>query len=170
LLVILTESLELEDHYNRTMSLLLAVLLTLTALFTTGASDVAAIRAARAGQNQAIAAGDAERIASYWTDDVTVRSGLGASVSGRAEYRQKIGSTGLIYVRTPSTIEVSDHWPLAFESGNWTAQRGGVSGPEVMGGRYSAQWVKRDGRWLIRSEVFVALTCNGAGCEAPAMP
>jgi hypothetical protein len=40
----------------------------------------------------------------------------------------------------------------------------------VIGGRYSAQWVKRDGRWLIRSEVFVALTCAGAGCEAAAVP
>jgi len=26
-------------------------------------------------------------------------------------------------------------------------------------------WVKRGDRWLIRSEVFVALTCSG-GCEA----
>jgi ketosteroid isomerase-like protein len=151
------------------MHLLLAGLLTLT-LFATATSDVTAIRAGRAEQNQAIAAGDAERIASYWTDDVTVRSGLGASVSGRAEYRQKIVSTGLVYVRTAASIEVSDHWPLAFEGGTWTAHRNGASGPEVMAGRYSAQWVKRDGRWLIRSEVFVALTCGGTGCDAPAVP
>ena len=152
------------------MHLLLAGLLTITTLFATVTSDVATIRAARMEQNQAIAAGDAERIASYWTDDVTVRSGLGAAVSGRAEYREKIVATGLAYVRTPASIEVSDHWPLAFETGSWTAHRAGTSGPEVMAGRYSAQWVKRDGHWRIRSEVFVALTCHGTGCDAPLVP
>jgi hypothetical protein len=40
----------------------------------------------------------------------------------------------------------------------------------VIGGRYSVQWVKRDGRWLIRSEVFVALTCAGTGCASKAVP
>jgi len=30
--------------------------------------------------------------------------------------------------------------------------------------------VKRDGRWLIRSEVFVALTCSDSGCKYPAAP
>ena len=146
------------------------LLLTLTTLLATSTADIAAIRTARAEQNRAIAAGDAERIASYWTDDVTVRSGLGASVAGRAAYREKIVASGLVYVRTPTTIEVSDHWPLAFETGSWTARRGGASGPETMAGRYSAQWVKHDGRWLIRSEVFVALTCSGVGCESAAVP
>jgi ketosteroid isomerase-like protein len=152
------------------MNFVLAGLLTLTALLATGSPDVTAILSARAAQNAAIAAGDAERIAAFWTEDVTVRSGLGASVSGRADYRQKIVATGLVYVRTPANIEVSDHWPLAFESGNWTARSGGASGAEVMNGRYSAQWVKRDDHWLIRAEVFVALTCRGTGCEAAVAP
>ena len=159
-----------DDHYNLAMHLLHAGLLAFTVLFATGTSDVAAIRTARAEQNRAIAERNADRIASYWTDDVTVRSGLGASVASRADYREKIVASGLVYVRTPASIEVSDHWPLAFETGSWTARRGGVSGPQVMAGRYSAQWVKRDGRWLIRSEVFVALTCSGSGCEAGVMP
>ena len=141
----------------------------------TEAAEVAAVRAARDQQNRAIADGDAGRIASFWTDDVTVRSGLGASVTGRAAYRERIvasGPTGtrLVYVRNPASIVVSDHWPLAFESGTWTAHAGDVEGVEVMGGRYSAQWVKRDGRWLIRSEVFVALRCSGSGCNAGAVP
>ncbi len=37
----------------------------------TAAKDVTAIRAARAGQNRAIVDGNADRIASFWTDDVT---------------------------------------------------------------------------------------------------
>ncbi len=152
------------------MNLVLAGLLTLTTLLATDSPDVTAIRAARGAQNEAIATGDVERIASFWTEDVTVRSGLGTSVSGRADYRQKIVATGLVYVRTPASVDVSDHWPLAFETGSWTARRGGASGPETMAGRYSAQWVKRGRRWLIRSEVFVALRCSGTGCDAPAAP
>jgi ketosteroid isomerase-like protein len=139
------------------------------------AADVAAVRTARADQNRAIAEGDAGRIASFWTDDVTVRSGLGILVTGRAAYRERIVANGpaggrLVYVRNPASIVVSNHWPLAFESGTWTARLGDVQGAEVMGGRYSAQWVKRDGRWLIRSEVFVALTCSASGCDAGAVP
>src|SRR5258708_9124404 len=126
-----------EDHYNPTMDTLLAGLLTLTTLFAAGTSDVAAIRAARAAQNQAIAAGHTERIASFSTDDVTVRSGLGAPVSSRAEYRQKIVSTGLGHFPNPASFEVSDHWPLAFVFGSWTAPRCGASAPESTGARYS---------------------------------
>lgn len=137
-------------------------------------ADVVAIRAARAAQNRAIADGDADRIASFWTDDITVRSGLGFLVSGRAANRERItakDSAGrrLVYVRTPALVEVSERWPLAFESGRWTARRDDLRGPEVRGGRYAAQWVKRDGRWLIRSEVFVALRC-GFDCDAAALP
>jgi len=35
----------------------------------------------------------------------------------------------------------------------------------VIGGRYAAQWHRISGRWLIRSEVFVALTCSGDPCR-----
>ena len=164
-------------HPLRIVALPIAILL--AACTSTGpgsaATDVAAIRTARAEQNRAIADGDADRIASFWTDDVTVRSGLGAFVTSRAAYRERIvgnGPTGrrLVYVRLPRSIEISHHWPLAFETGTWTARFGDIRGAEVMGGRYSAQWVKRDGRWLIRSEVFVALTCQTSGCDAAAAP
>lgn len=147
--------------------LLLLVLLTGCATVPRKSTDATAIRTARAEQNRAIADGDADRIASFWTDDVTVRSGLGLSVAGRAAYRERITGNGLVYVRTPVTVDVSDHWPLAFESGTWTASR---NGDVTTIGRYSAQWVKRDGRWLIRAEVFVALSCRGAGCDAAATP
>jgi hypothetical protein len=40
----------------------------------------------------------------------------------------------------------------------------------VIGGQYSAQWVKRGDRWLIRSEVFVALKGSGAGLQMKAVP
>ena len=125
--------------------------------------------------NSALAVGDIERVASFWTEDVTIRRGLGTPVSGRAAYRQLFESTGnrdsaLVYLREPTGIEVSPRWPLAFETGTWAGHPGRADGPAVIRGRYSAQWVKRGGRWLIRSEVFVALTCAESGCASEALP
>jgi ketosteroid isomerase-like protein len=145
------------------------------ALIVAAPSDDAAIRAARVAQNAAIAAGELDRAASFWTEDVTVRRALGQPLSGRDAARTALEpppapAAHLIYQRLTSDVEVSPKWPLAFETGTWEGHQGSATGPVVIGGRYSAQWVKRGDRWLIRSEVFVALTCSGAGCEAAAVP
>jgi hypothetical protein len=94
-------------------------LVVVVAMIATAPDERTAIQAARVAQNKAIAAGDLDRAAGFWTEDVTVRRALGQ--------------------------------PLA-------------------GCRYSAQWVKRGDQWLIRSEVFVALTCTSGGCESAAVP
>src|SRR3954454_24384660 len=140
------------------------------ALMVAAPGDSDAIRAARVAQNGAIAAGDLDRAAALWTEDVTVRRALGQPVSGRDAARTALEpppppAAHLIYQRRTSVVEVSPKWPLAFETGTWEGHQGSATGPVVIGGRYSAQWVKRGDRWLIRSEVFVALTCSGAGCE-----
>jgi ketosteroid isomerase-like protein len=144
-------------------------------MFAAAPADRAAIRAARTAQNTAIASGDLDRAASFWTEDVTVRRALGQPLSGRDAARKALEpppapASRLIYQRLTKEIEVSPKWPLAFESGAWAGHLGTVTGPVVIGGRYSAQWVKRGDRWLIRSEVFVALTCSGVGCESAAVP
>jgi ketosteroid isomerase-like protein len=138
-------------------------------------NDEQSVRAARAAQNEAIAAGDVDRIAEFWTDDVEIRRGLGVLVVGRAAYRQLFvrGATpdaDVVYQRDPKTVSISTAWPLAFESGTWAGHMGGPTGPAVIGGSYSAQWVKRGGRWLIRGEVYVALMCAGQGCAFAAAP
>src|SRR5260221_8910690 len=147
----------------------------LTALIVDTPADQRAVRAARTVQNTAIAAGDLDRVASFWTEDVTVRRALGQPLSGREAARKALEpppapAAHLIYQRLTRDVEVSAKWPLAFETGTWEGHQGTLAGPAVIGGRYSAQWVKRDGRWLIRSEVFVALTCSGAGRDATAGP
>jgi ketosteroid isomerase-like protein len=139
------------------------------------ADDRALIAAARVAQNRAIAAGDLDLAASFWTEDVTVRRALGERLSGRAAAQEALQPTGppasrLVYQRLTREIDVSPNWPLAFETGKWEGHLGTLTGPTTIGGRYSAQWVKRGDRWLIRSEVFVALTCSGAGCQAAAVP
>jgi ketosteroid isomerase-like protein len=134
------------------------------------------ILSARKAQNQAIAAYNADSVAAFWTEDVELRRGLGQLVLGRAAYRQLFlgdaanRDSALVYQREPSHIESSPTWPLAFESGTWEAHVGRVDGPVVIRGQYGAQWVKRGGRWLIRGEVFVALTCASVGCTYSAAP
>jgi adenine phosphoribosyltransferase len=137
-------------------------------------SDADTVRQARLDQNEAMANGDVERAAAFWTDDVTLRRGLGASTIGKDAYRALLDTApnekSLIYVREPDLIEISPDWPLAYESGRWTARRGSRDGPVVITGRYSAQWIKREGDWLIRSEIFVALTCSDDACSWLAVP
>ena len=152
---------------------LLAIVLSLAA--AAAPDDERAIRAARTDQNRAIAAGALDAAAAFWTDDVTVRRALGQPLSGRAAARQALEPPAppaprLVYQRLTREVDVSAQWPLAFETGTWDGHLGSATGPVVIGGRFSAQWVRRDGRWLIRSEVFVALTCSGVGCESKATP
>jgi len=151
------------------------VLAVLMAMAMTGPSDSRAIRDARAAQNTAIAAGDLDRAAAFWTEDVTVRRALGQALTGKAAARQALEPPAapaprLVYQRVTKDVEISGRWPLAFESGVWSGHLDSAAGPVVIAGRYSAQWVKRDRGWLIRSEVFVALTCSGVGCDAVAVP
>ena len=149
--------------------------ITLLTMMAAAPADESAIRAARTAQNLAIAAGDLDRVASTWTEDVTVRRALGQPLSGRDAARKALEPPAapaphLIYQRLTREVEVSAKWPRAVETGTGEGRLGTVSGLAVINGRYSAQWVKRGGDWLIRSEVFVALTCSGAGCDAAAVP
>lgn len=133
------------------------------------------IEQARQRQNAAIVRGDLDEIAAYWTDDVTICRGLGAQLAGKPAYRELFAAdiksnARVVYQRRATSIEVSSVWPLAFETGQWEGHLASEHGPVVIGGRYSAQWVKRGDRWLIRSEVFVALEGEGAGLQMQAVP
>lgn len=138
-------------------------------------ADEAAIRSARTVQTQALAAGDLDKVVGFWSPDITIRRALGQPVADAAAARKLLEPTGstatpIIYQREAVAVEVSPNWPMAYEEGRWSGHPGGVANPAIIGGRYSAQWVKRDGRWLIRSEVFVALTCADNGCKFPSAP
>ena len=137
--------------------------------------DEAAIRTARSVQTQALAANDLDKVVAYWSPDITIRRALGQPVTGADAARKLLEPTGstatpVIYQREAVSVEVSGNWPMAYEEGRWSGHPGSASAPAIIGGRYSAQWVKRNGQWLIRSEVFVALTCADAGCKYPSAP
>lgn len=127
----------------------------------------ARIRAARLAQNQVLAVRQLDSAATFWTSDVVVVASRGAVLRGRDQYQGAFaGDSTIVYVRSPAKIDVAPAWPLAWEEGNWTGHLG-AGGPAVIGGRYAAQWHRIDGRWLIRSEVFVALSCSGEPCHWP---
>ena len=66
-------------------------LVVLTATLTAaGPADESALRAARIAQNKAIASGDLDRAATFWTEDVTVRRALGQPLSGREAARKAL--------------------------------------------------------------------------------
>ncbi|MBS0394896.1 MAG: nuclear transport factor 2 family protein [Proteobacteria bacterium] len=154
----------------------IAVFATSAPASAASASDVTAIRHARLQQNVAIARHDLDGIASFWTDDVTICRGLGVQVAGKSNYRKLWEDDDpkapdvIIYERVPTDIEASRDWPLAFETGVWNGRVGGAHGTVVIRGRYTAQWVKRGDRWLIRSEVFVALAGSGPGLKMQSAP
>jgi ketosteroid isomerase-like protein len=138
--------------------------------------EAQAVRTARLRQNAAIASHDLDAVAAGWTEDVTICRALGTQVAGKAAYRQLFetddpaSADTLVYERIPADVEVSPVWNLAFETGTWTGRDHGGKGAALIRGRYSAQWVKRDGRWLIRAEVFVALAGEGPGLKFKAVP
>jgi hypothetical protein len=74
----------------------------------------------------------------------------------------------VFYERVPSDIQVSKHWPLAWESGTWTGHDRTRQDSVLIRGWYSAQWVRTDAGWCIRSELFVANDCSGEACSWPA--
>ena len=153
-------------------TLILLAVLTATAH---AATEQATIKSARLRQNQALAKREFGEVVKYWTDDVTICRGLGVQLAGKPAYRALVeenagAPTAIVYQRLPKEIEASALWPLAFETGIWQGHLGSIDGPVVISGRYSAQWVKRDGTWLIRSEVFVALDGAGVGRDLKAAP
>ena len=131
------------------------------------ANAEAEIRAARAAQNAAISARNADSVATFWMEDVTATAGLGYVVRGRTEYKTAFGrDAAMTYQRTTDRVVVSNTWPLAWEEGTWLGTATGQALP-IIGGRYAAQWVRQNGRWFIRSEVFVALDCSADACRWP---
>ena len=125
------------------------------------------IRAARLAQNLALASHQMDSAATFWDPDVVITAGRGTVLRGRQSYRDAFASdSGVVYQRRPDKIETAAAWPLAWEAGTWTGRRG-MRGPVLIHGRYAAQWRRVGDRWLIRSEVFVALGCAGEACAWP---
>jgi ketosteroid isomerase-like protein len=140
-------------------------------------TDEAAIKQARKLQTQALAKNDLDTVVKYWDPAITIRRALGQPVDGAVAARKLLEpaptanpATAIVYQREATSVTVSSNWPLAYEEGRWSGHVGTADSKPILAGKYAAQWVKRNGEWLIRSEVFVAIDCADAGCKAAALP
>jgi ketosteroid isomerase-like protein len=132
-------------------------------------SDEALIGETRRAYNEAIAAHDIAKIVSFLDEEYQITTSLGQLEQGRDE--QAASWQGLFtvrpdvtYVRSPESVELSESYPLAAEIGTWVGTWTSADGPVRTGGRFSAMWRKSEGAWKVRSELFVALFCEGRGC------
>jgi ketosteroid isomerase-like protein len=136
--------------------------------------DETIIRHSRAASNQALAAHDAASFVEILKEDAIVTAASGKVTQGRAARQQDLetrwkAQPDLLFVRTPTTIELSRSDPAASERGSWTGQATTAAGLASWRGDYQAVWRKTITAtglpsWTIAAEIFVTLDCSGPGC------
>lgn len=113
----------------------------------------------REASNQALQNFDEELNSTFLTDDVLITTGAGTLISGKKElmkYIQESSGPRMYWIRTLNEVIVNSKTNLAWETGNWKGYYEN-SEESVVGGKYSAQWTKASGTWLIQSQLFVTL-------------
>jgi ketosteroid isomerase-like protein len=131
-----------------------------------------AIRSARTELNAALTNRDLKTTARYWLPDVSTTGGDGSlwvgrekNIKGFAEIFK--GNNFVSGRRTPNEIEVATGGPKeAAEAGVWEWRERVKGQVLTYGGRYLVMWQLVNGKWLIRSELYVTTSCTGGiGCK-----
>lgn len=135
-----------------------------------GQSAAEEIRSLRTQSNAAIARHDVKGVVDLLDVEYQITTGSGALSQGRSAESEAWAAVfaraaDIVYVRTPASIEVSTTGGRAAESGTWTGSWSTSAGLRKVGGRYAAHWRLVDGKWRIRSELFVTLSCAGPACQ-----
>jgi hypothetical protein len=122
-------------------------------------AEIAQILAQRQASNQALRAYDDELNASFSTEDAFITTGAGTLIAGKealSAYLKSQKGPRMYWTRTPDEVIVNPENKLAWETGTWKGYMD-YSDEPVVGGKYSAQWTKSSGTWLIQSQLFVTL-------------
>lgn len=148
---------------------ILVCLMTSAPAGTQSLSDKAQIRLARAESNRAIARHDVAGIVAFLADEYEASVSNGTFMRSPDEMGRVFAARfaefkDAVYVRTPDSVSVSTSGTVAAETGTWVGSWTTAGGPFRTGGRYAAYWRKVAGKWVIHSELFVPLFCEGAGC------
>lgn len=112
--------------------------------------------------NRALKAHNLPDFLSFFSSDLSITSGNGSVVMGKDSLESYLSRVfeedkDLYFVRTAQRVNVSTSGDLAWEEGKWVGLRPDTPDWENMGGQYAAMWVKEDGAWRIKSELFVTL-------------
>lgn len=121
--------------------------------------DKQEILSQRKASNEALRNFNNELNATFSTEDSFITTGAGTLIAGKAElsaYLKSQKGPKMYWIRTPDEVLVNPKTNLAWETGTWKGYLEN-SKVAVVGGKYSAQWTKSSGIWLIRSQLFVTL-------------
>lgn len=125
-------------------------------------SDIQQILSQRKASNEALRNFDEELNATFSTEYAFITTGAGTLIAGKealTAYLKSQKGPKMYWIRTPDEVLVNPETQLAWETGTW---KGYIEGSDkaVVGGKYSAQWTKKSGTWLIHSQLFVTLPDN----------
>lgn len=143
---------------------------TLAQMAEVTSDDERAVLSQRLAFNAAIERNDSDAIRGYLDHPFQITTGAGEQRLYGADdevdaWREFFASyDDVLYVRTPTTIDVSGHLPRAVEFGTWTGHANMAGESRELSGRYAAAWNKVDGQWKVASELYVTLNCEGRDC------
>lgn len=121
--------------------------------------EIAQILSQREASNQALRAFDEDVNATFSTDDAFITTGAGTLLAGKealSTYLKSQKGPKMYCIRTPDEVLVNSKTQHAWETGTWKGYYENSDRP-VVSGKYSAQWTKSSGTWLIKSQLFVTL-------------
>jgi hypothetical protein len=103
-----------------------------------------------------------EKILSFLTEDINIAASNGDIISGKIKFKDDLttlfsSKPDLYFVRTSEEVLLNTEKNIGWEKGTWVALRPNTDNWKNYGGSYSAYWVKVNGIWKIKSELFVKL-------------
>jgi ketosteroid isomerase-like protein len=133
---------------------------------TAQTTDEIQIRENRRMSNAAIESHDTAAIAKHWSAGIVVVTSRNVHNVGRIQNSKAFAGDfkskqELTYIRSPKKVEVYLDANTAAETGTWVGRWKNGSEQIVVGGSYYAKWTKSAGRWLIQSEMYTLLECQG---------
>ncbi len=151
------------------ISAVILLIASMTLVSAASPKDVKTIHAARKAFNEAIAKHDIELMRSFLAEDYVITISSGEIVRSRDAHIKAFADhfkqyPDVTYVRTPSEINVSQTHSLAIEHGTWVGTRTTVKGVMKNSGEYTAAWKRTEKGWVLYTELYVSLACQGEGC------
>jgi ketosteroid isomerase-like protein len=134
--------------------------------YTAPSPDEKQIRVNRIASNTAIAAHDTSGITKYWATDIFVLTSrnvqnIGKHNNAQAFINEFKTKQDVIYIRTSDRVDVSSQGNMASETGTWVGGWKDGNDTVKVTGTYYAKWIKIDGLWLIRAEIYTGIACEG---------
>jgi len=138
-------------------------------------NDETNIRSARLAFNQAIREQDTAGIGRFFAPEyhiVTGRSQQSHGVAAERNLWDAVFAADPTFVcqRDTRELRINHEWGLAEELGDWNCHYTADNQPVHSSGVYAAKWQRSvGGSWLLQSEVFTTMACDGnaAGCKPP---